>query len=92
MQGMELSYPDERLPTFIGWNPSTSFEGSIASITFCLSICLGKGSWTKIPETVSSPFNSLIFSKTVFSSTESGYLITSDFNPTSFADFSLFLT
>ena len=30
--------------------------------------------------------------KTVFSSTESGYFITSDFNPTSIADFSLFLT
>ena len=38
----------------------------------------------KYPDTVDE--------KTVFSSTESGYLITSDFNPTSFADFSLFLT
>ena len=92
MHGTELSYPDERFPTFIGWKPSTSLEGSIASITFCLSICFGNGNWTKIPETVSSLFNSWIFSKTVFSSTLSGYLITSDFKPTSFADFSLLRT
>ena len=38
----------------------------------------------KYPDTVDE--------KTVFSSTESGYFITSDFKPTSFADFSLFLT
>ena len=43
-------------------------------------------------DTVSSLLSSFIFSKTVFSSIDSGYLITSDFNPTSFADFSLFLT
>ena len=43
-------------------------------------------------KTVSSSFNSLIFSNTVFSSTESGYLITSDFNPTSFAAFSFIRT
>ena len=37
-------------------------------------------------------FSSLILSKTVFSSTASGYLITSDFNPTSFAAFSFMRT
>ena len=43
-------------------------------------------------KTVSSLFSSSIFFKTIFSSTESGYFITSDFNPTSLADFSLFRT
>ena len=64
----------------------------MVSITFCLSICFGNGSWTKIPETVSSLFNSFILSKTFFSSTVSGYLITSDLRPTSKADFSLLRT
>ena len=54
----------------------------MASIIFCLSICFGRGNWTKIPETLLSLFNSSIFSKITFSSTESGYLITSDFKPT----------
>ena len=92
VQGTELSYPDDKFPTFIGWNPSTSLLGWIVSITFCLSICLGRGSWTKIPDTVSSLLSSVIFSRTVFSSTVSGYLITSDFKPTSTADFSLLRT
>ena len=85
-------YPDERLPTFIGCKPSTSLCGEIVSITCCLLICFGSGNWTKIPETVSSLLSSSILSKTVFSSTVSGYLITSDFKPTCVADFSLFLT
>ena len=76
----------------MGWKPSTSFVGSIASITFCLSICFGRGNWTKIPDTELSLFSSLIFSKTIFSSTETGYFITSDLRPTSLADFSLFRT
>ena len=92
MHGTELSYPEERFPTFIGWSPSTSLFGEIVSITFCLSICFGRGSWTNIPETVWSLFNYSILSKTVFSSTSSEYLITSDFKPTSFADFSLLRT
>ena len=43
-------------------------------------------------ETVLSKFNSAILSNISFSFTESGYFITSDFNPTSLADFSLFRT
>ena len=46
----------------------------------------------KYPDTVSSLFNFWILSNIIFSSTESGYLITSDFNPTSLADFSLLRT
>ena len=38
-----------KLPTLTGWKPSTSFEGSIAIITLSSLICLGSGSWTKIP-------------------------------------------
>ena len=45
-----------------------------------------------MPETFSSLLSSLIFSKTVFSSTVSGYLIISDLRPISTADFSLFRT
>src|SRR3989339_312074 len=43
--------PRTILPTFTGWKPSTSFLGSIDSITFCSSICLGKGNCTIRPST-----------------------------------------
>ena len=51
-----------------------------------------KAKHNKIPETLSSLLSSSILFNTVFSSTASGYLITSDFNPTSFAYFSLLRT
>ena len=38
-------------PALIGWKPSTSLSGSIASITFCASICGGSGSCTRMPST-----------------------------------------
>ena len=49
-------------PTFIGWKPSTSLLGSIASRTFAVSMCLGSGSCTRMPFTarsaLSRPINS----------------------------------
>ncbi len=36
-------------PTLTGWNPSTSFLGSIANNTSSSSICFGSGSCTRIP-------------------------------------------
>ena len=53
---------------------------------------LSSGYESSIPEISLLSLSSLILSKTTFSSTFSGYLITSELIPTSFADFSLFFT
>ena len=41
--------PATRCPTLIGWNPSGSFSGTIASRTRRQSTCFGSGIWTRIP-------------------------------------------
>ena len=38
-------------PTLIGWKPSTSLSGSMASSTCAVSMCLGSGSCTRMPWT-----------------------------------------
>src|SRR5690348_18172991 len=38
-------------PTLYGWKPSTSFRGSIRSITRSGAICIGSGNCTRIPLT-----------------------------------------
>ena len=43
----------DSLPTFKGWNPSASLSGWIESRIVCSFMCLGNGSWTKIPFTFS---------------------------------------
>ena len=47
VQGTNLGLPMERSPAFSGWNPSTSFFGSMVSKTRCESICLGNGNSRK---------------------------------------------
>ena len=47
-------------PTFIGWKPSTSLSTAMVSSTFAMSICAGRGSWTRMPWTFSSAFSSSI--------------------------------
>ena len=43
VQGTKSKLPTMILPTFTGWNASTSFFGSMASITACSEICFGTG-------------------------------------------------
>ena len=78
---MNLGRPIDNNPAFSGWNPSTSFVGWIACITLSLSICFGKGNWTRIPWKLSSV---LIFAiKLRSSSWETVYSrrCSSDFKP-----------
>ncbi len=49
VQGRKSKLPIIILPTFTGWNASTSFSGRIERSTFSLSIPLGRGSCTRIP-------------------------------------------
>src|SRR5437773_1110484 len=45
----------DTLPTFEGWNPSTSLPGSTRSNTRCSSMCWGSGSCTSMPWILGSP-------------------------------------
>ena len=54
VQGTSDGRPVDSRPAFIGWKPSTSLAGSIASITFSESICAGSGSCTRMPCTAES--------------------------------------
>jgi hypothetical protein len=38
------------LPMFKGWKPSTSFSMEISFNIFSSLICLGNGSWTRMPD------------------------------------------
>ena len=54
VQGASAGSPAQRRPAFTGLNPSTSFDGSMAAMTFCGSICFGSGSCTRMPWTAGS--------------------------------------
>src|SRR5690606_13952422 len=57
VQGASTSRsPEARRPMFMGWNASTSFAGSIRSSTSPARICLGSGSWTRMPWISGSAF------------------------------------
>ena len=45
-------------PMEAGWKPSTSFSRSIASKIVVSSMCLGRGSWTRMPWTLGSALKS----------------------------------
>ena len=49
VQGISLASPITNFPTFIGWNPSTSFDGVTAFRTFSESMFFGNGNCTNIP-------------------------------------------
>src|SRR5699024_10799411 len=51
VQGTQSKLPTMILPTLTGWNASTSFFGSIASMTACSEMCAGTGIWHRMPET-----------------------------------------
>jgi hypothetical protein len=56
VQGRKVGRLSTSRPMLIGWNPSTSFAGSMRSVTRSGSMCGGSGSWTRIPDTVGSAF------------------------------------
>ncbi len=57
VQGARTSVsPVESFPTFIGWKPSTSLAGSMARRILASSMCLGRGSWTRMPWISGSAF------------------------------------
>mmetsp|Transcript_786 Transcript_786/g.2014 ORF Transcript_786/g.2014 Transcript_786/m.2014 type:complete len:213 (+) Transcript_786:1625-2263(+) len=59
-------------PMFSGWNPSTSFSMLIAVRIFSSLMCLGKGSWTKMPCTLGSALYASTTCKTSSSVAVSG--------------------
>ena len=72
VQGRNPFEPMSMFPTLTGWKPSTSFSGEIASVTFCSFICLGRGSWTRIPCTEGSLLSFSISAKSSSSLVVSG--------------------
>ena len=49
VQGANRGFPLIKRPRLVGWNPSTSFSTLTAEITLSVSICFGRGSWTRMP-------------------------------------------
>ena len=92
VHGRNVSSPITILPTFTGWNPSTSLLLSIASKTLLSSMCFGSGNCTKIPFTALSSFKSLTTFKSSSSVVSSGSANVLDVMPTYSHAFSLFLT
>src|SRR5579872_133397 len=62
----------ERKPTFMGWNPSTSFPGSTARSTFFESTCGGSGNCTRMPSISSRRLRSSISASNSAVLTDSG--------------------
>jgi hypothetical protein len=75
--------PVMSLPALIGWNPSTSLAGSMASITFWASICRGSGSCTRMPSTAGSPLSRATRLRSSASLVEAGSLCWKERMPTS---------
>ena len=72
VQGTSPGRCVDKLPTFTGWNPSTSFSGDTASNTFFESTCLGSGSCTRIPSISSRWFRVPTICSSSSVETESG--------------------
>ena len=69
-------------PTLYGWKPSTSFCGSMRSVTFSASMCFGSGSWTRIPLTAGSAFRRSISASSSASEAAAGRSKANDRMPT----------
>ena len=54
VHGRSVGRFSTRRPMLYGWKPSTSFSGSMRSVTSSLSMCFGSGSWTRMPLTAGS--------------------------------------
>ncbi len=67
VQGRKYGSPISIRPTFTGWNPSTSFSGSMAFSTLSSSMCLGSGSCTRMPWNLRLPLSSAILARSSFS-------------------------
>ena len=92
VQGASACAPDARRPTLIGWKPSTSLAGSIASITCRVSMCLGSGSCTRMPCTSLRPLSSAISASRAASGVSAGSRCSNDSIPASVVAFDLVRT
>ena len=81
-----------RAATLSGWKPSTSFALSIAAITFCSSMCLGRGNCTRMPSTSGSAFSPAMMPCSSSSEIDSGLRIVVLRMPTSAEAFALPVT
>ena len=81
-----------RAATFRGWNPSTSFSFEMVSMTFASLMCLGRGSWTRMPSTESSSFSSRIRASSSSSVIVSGLRMVVFFMPVTSQAFALPVT
>ena len=79
-------------PKFTGWNPSTSFSGTIASKTASVSMCFGRGNCTKIPWMLASWLSLFTYSNNSSGVVSSARRITFEWMPTSVAARSLLRT
>ena len=82
-------------PTFTGVTPSTSFDGSIASNTFCMADGpseSGNGACTRIPSVAGSALSVSISDRISSSDVDAGRCDSVAFIPSSPADFSLLFT
>ena len=72
VHGHSAASPCTILPTFTGWNASTSLSGEIAFMTLRSLICCGSGSCTRMPSTASSALSRATSSRSSLSDTLSG--------------------
>ena len=80
------------LPTLAGWKQSTSFDGSMASITASSSMWSGSGSCTRYPWMVGSAFSSATFARSSSWVVSPGMTTVVDFMPSSSHISPFFLT
>ena len=72
VQGKKQGSPVISLPTFMGWKPSTSLSGSIASSTAFSSNWGGRGSCTRMPSISARPLSTSISSSSCAGSVSAG--------------------
>ena len=92
VQGRKQSSPMSILPTLTGVKPSTSFSGTIASITFFSEIPFGSGSCTRMPWMAGSPPRARTCARTSSSEASAGRRISREYMPASRAAFSFAVT
>ena len=90
--GRKSGSPMSILPTLDGWKQSTSFEGSMASITASSSMWSGSGSCTRYPCIDGSAFSSATFLRSSSWVVSFGMTIVIDLMPSSSHISPFFLT
>ncbi len=92
VHGTNRGMPIASRPALIGWKPSTSFFGSIRSTTARSLICIGRGSWTRMPWTSGSAFSRSSVASSSSCDVSAGRRRTSPPKPTSSLILRLFRT